>query len=186
MKPTELIQNKLKEARKFLDVRLNPDDPELAEQLTLGSDWDNPSAITRAMDMQPAYYARWATLAKNLEKEREKIQLKFDVWKSKKKLSIREYIREKYIKEKGLTEKQAMERVTQALVDDKFNSKYNYSNEYFLKYKEPLDEIEGEIDKVKLIVKAFEMRRDLLVSMSHLVRSMIDHNILSVVKKKKQ
>ena len=56
-----LIREQSKLAKKDLIVELNPNDPSLSEQLTLGDNWNDPKAVTEAVDMHPMFYARWLT-----------------------------------------------------------------------------------------------------------------------------
>lgn len=182
----DLIKNKIKEVNNFFNVELNPDDPKLSEQITLGKNWDNPFELTKALDMQPAWYARWAYLLKELQNERAKLQSIYDVWAS----GRRKLIRKKIVKrklDKGVTITQA-NNITQSVIDDEFNLLYSYNGEkkkIFLKYKNPIDEIELQIEKVKIVVDAFKQRKDLLSTMGYLVRSMIENNIMIKKKKKK-
>ena len=62
----EILENKIRAAQDALDVSLNVDDPDLIDQITLGEKWDDPFALTKAMDTQPMYYAQWATLLRKL------------------------------------------------------------------------------------------------------------------------
>jgi hypothetical protein len=180
-----VIKERMKDLNSFLDVELNPDDPKLVNQITLKGLWDNPKALSKALDMQPAYFARWATMLRNLKKDRMRLQAEYDVWASNKRQRIRETIINDR-KKKGLTSKQAS-NVTQSMVDDEFNKKYSYTgthDKYFIKYKKPLDDIDEYIDKVTVIVEAFKMRKDLLVVQGYLLRSMME-NKLTIMKGRK-
>lgn len=180
-----IISKRVKEVNDYLNVELNPDDPTLAEQITLQNKWDDPFALTKAMDMQPTYYARWATILRNIKVKREKIRAVYNVWESEKKNKIRRLI---YLERKknGLTDKQASQNITQAMVDDRFNIKYNYDNKIYCKYKLPLDKVEKEYDEVKIIVDAFAQRKDLLVAYGHLVGNMVKSGIMVMRDKHKK
>lgn len=178
-----ILEKKISEAKSFLNVKLNPDDPELAKQITLGKNWDNPNEISKALDMQPAWYVRWAYINSQLKRNREKIKLEFDVWVSNKKMNIREELFRKN-KDNGMTDRNARQSITAAQVEDTFNIKYNYDNEIFKRKKEKLDKIDTDIEKVSLIVEAFKQRKDTLIELSRMVKSMMENNLLYYNKKK--
>lgn len=185
MNTNKLIKDKLKEVDDFFysGFKFDPNDVTLKEQITLGKDWDNPKKLSMAMDQHSARYIQWAFLMKQLKVQKEKLELKYKVWESKKKEFIRQSIIDKRVK-KELTEKQAMQNITQAMVDGKFNIRYNYKNEIFVKYKKPVDDIDLKLEQVSLVVEAFKQRKDLLVVLGYVVKSMIENNLLVVYNKK--
>jgi len=178
----DIINSKIKDVRDILNVKLNPDDPSLIEQITLGNRWDDPSELSKSLDMHPLWYARWAFLSKKLKNEVDRLQSIFNAFESNKKIEIRDILVERR-KKNGLTDKQAI-LVTQTMVDDKFRVKYNYENEIYKKYRIPLDHAIENYDNVTIIVDAFKQRKDLLVVLGYLVKSMIENNLLSINKKR--
>ena len=181
-----IIKKRMDDVRNFLDVELNPDDPSLEEQITLKNSWDNPKELSKAMDMQPAYFARWATVLKHLKTDRAKLDAEYGVWASDRRQKIRALIISKR-KKKGLTDKQSEQNITQIMVDDEFNKRYSYTgsqSRIFLKYKNPLDEIDRYIDRVSVVVEAFKMRKDLLVVQGYLLKSMLENKIMITGKKR--
>lgn len=183
---TNIIKKKMEEVDSFLNVKLNPNDPNLEEQITLKNNWDNPKELSKAMDMQPAWYARWATVLRHLKSDRMKLKAEYEVWASDRRQRIRILII-KQRKKSGLTDKQALQNITQIMVDDEFNKRYSYTGSQkhvFLKYKNPLDSIDDYIDKVTVVVEAFKMRKDLLVVQGYLLRSMLDNKIMIKDRKK--
>jgi len=171
----DLIQKKISDAEKFLIVELNPNDPMLADQITLGDDWDNPFKLAKALDKHSAYYARWATLLKTLKQKRQRLTERKNVWESKIKKDIENQIF-KENKVKGMTANNA--KPSSVSVEYRFNSIYNAKNEDYVKYNKSIINIERQIDIVEVVVKAFEQRKDMLVSMGHLVRTMIEKDLL--------
>jgi hypothetical protein len=182
----KMFSNKIEQAIATLDVPLDSDDPDLIDQLTLGDKWDDPFELTKAMDRQPLYYARWATLLRKLKKERQIIQQKYSVWESIAKEQIQDEIFNENVKS-GMTANNA--KPTNQSVENRFN-KYcsdktiSYSEEY-KEYHGELDEIEEQTATVETIVKAFEQRKDMFISLGSLVRSMIDNNLLIYRQKNK-
>jgi hypothetical protein len=170
-----LIKNKIADAEEFFTATLNPNDPDLSVQITLGDNWDNPFELTKACDRHSAYYARWATLLRSLKRDRQRLEERKKVWESKIKVEIERRLFE-LNKQKGMTANNA--KPTGASVDYRFSKIYNSSNDTFTKYNNPIDEIDKQIDIVEVIVKAFEMRKDMLVSMTHLVNKMIDKDLM--------
>lgn len=183
---SEAFKKKIEQATSMLDVPLDPNDVNLIEQLTLGDNWDDPFALTKAMDRQPLFYARWATLLRKLKKERQKLQQKYDVWMSISKEEIQDEIFSENVKS-GMTANNA--KPTNQSVENRFN-KYTSDEKTDLykqcgEYKQPVDEIDGYIDTVDIIVKAFEQRKDMMISLGSLVRSMIDNQLLIYRQKNK-
>lgn len=183
----KMFSNKIEQAIATLDVPLDSDDPALIDQLTLGDRWDDPFELTKAMDRQPLYYARWATLLRKLKKERQIIQQKYSVWESIAKEQIQDEIFNENVKS-GMTANNA--KPTNQSVENRFNKycsdpKISYSEEY-IEYHGKLDEIEEQTATVETIVKAFEQRKDMFISLGSLVRSMIDNKLLIYRNKNKQ
>jgi hypothetical protein len=170
-----IINSKIADAEKFLIVDLNPNDPNLLDQLTLGDDWDNPFKLSQAMDSHSSLYARWATMLKILKQEHKRLIERKIAWESniKKKIEVKLF---KANKLKGMTANNA--KPTGASIDYKFNSIYNSKNEIFNKYNDPILKLENEIDIINIIVKAFEQRKDMLVGLGHLLRSMLEKDLL--------
>lgn len=178
---SKLIQAKIDEAVDLLDVTLDVDDPSLAEQITLGDKWDDPFALTKAMDTQPLYYSRWATLLRKLKKQKQEVQQKFDVWVSIIKENLSEEIFSENI-DSGMTANNA--KPTNVAIENRFN-KYYVSEEgaedlhqEYIEMKKSVDDIEAMIDTVEIVVKAFEQRKDMLISLGSLVRSMVDNQLM--------
>ncbi len=176
---SDAFKKKIEQAIEMLDVPLDPNDVTLVDQLTLGDKWDDPFTLTKAMDRQPLYYARWATLLRKLKKERQRIQSKYDVWMSITKDEIQDEIFNENVKA-GMTANNA--KPTNQAVENRFNKycsdlKISYHEKY-VEYYTPLDEIEEQIDIVDVIVKAFEQRKDMFISLGSLVRSMIDNQLM--------
>lgn len=171
-----LVDKKLGDAQSFLVTDLTVNDPMLSDQLTLGDDWDNPFKLAQAMDQHSALYARWATVLKLLKQEHKRLVERKNVWES----SIKKRIETKLFKEnklKGMTANTA--KPTGASVEYRFNYLYNEGkSRTFNKYNDPINEIENKIDTVSIIVKAFEQRKDLLVSLGHLLRTMMEKDLL--------
>lgn len=182
----DAFSKKIEQAREMLDVPLDPNDVNLSEQLTLGDRWDDPFELTKAMDRQPLYYARWATLLRKLKKEKQKLQQKLDVWMSITKDEIQEEIFQENIKS-GMTANNA--KPTNQAVENRFNkycsdNKTAYHTE-FAEYNTPVQQIDDSIDIVDVIVKAFEQRKDMFISLGSLVRSMIDNKLMIYRQRKK-
>lgn len=182
----DAFSKKIEQAREMLDVPLDPNDINLSEQLTLGDRWDDPFELTKAMDRQPLYYARWATLLRKLKKEKQKLQQKLDVWMSITKDEIQEEIFQENIKS-GMTANNA--KPTNQAVENRFNkycsdNKTAYHKE-FAEYNIPVQQIDDSIDIVDVIVKAFEQRKDMFISLGSLVRSMIDNKLMIYRQRKK-
>jgi hypothetical protein len=181
-----LMDEQIENARKALDVSLNPDDPELSDQMTLGGHWDDPAILSTALDLQPLYYARWATLLRSLRRERDKLLQIYSVWESDTKERITQLIYDANVK-KGMTPSNS--RPTQQQITDKFNSQYvkkgkapeaEERHNIYNKYRLPLDKAERQIDIVEVVVKAFEMRSNTLIALAHLLRNMIDKGLVAV------
>lgn len=171
------IQKRIKEAGKFLDVDLDIDVGKLKNQITLGNDWDDPKAISKALDTQPQIYAYWSTLLVKLKREMKKIEMEFNSWKSMKKIKIRKLLVEKYVTKDKMTRNNANKEVTAGMVEDYFNSKYNYSNRIFVKKVTPLDDITKAVSEIEIIVSAFKQRKDLLTYLALMVKTMIEKDI---------
>ena len=178
---SEKIDKKIEEAIKLFDVTLDADDPGLIDQVTLGDNWDDPFALTKAMDTQPLYYARWATLLRKLKKERQECQQRYNVWVSIAKEEINDEIFEEN-KSSGMTANNA--KPTNQAVENRFNKYYiseegdeEFHNGY-LENISPLEKVDLQIDTVEIVVKAFEQRKDMLISLGSLVRSMVDNQLL--------
>lgn len=177
---SEMIDEKIEQARAVFDVELDSDETDLLEQMTLGRNWDDPFAITKAMDTQPLYFARWATLLKRLKKEKQIIENKFNVWKSIVKEDLADEIFDEN-KTAGMTANNAKSSLSS--VENRFNKYYVSGedvemNKEYLKYHDPLDQINEKIDITDITVKAFEQRKDMLISLGSLIRSMVDNNML--------
>lgn len=175
----KLISDKIKEAVEMLDVTLDNNDPALIDQITLGDNWDDPFALTKAMDTQPLYYSRWATLLRKLKNMKQEYQKKYDVWESIVKENITEEIFKENIDSK-MTANNA--KPTNSAVTNRFNRycvsiKGDMHKEY-LKMRSELDKINDRIDTVEIVVKAFEQRKDMLISLGSLVRSMVDNQLM--------
>ena len=178
------MNKQIEKAKSALDVSLNPNDPALINQVTLGDQWDNPSVLAEALDMQPMYYARWATLLRSLKRERDKLKQRYEVWESSVKEKLTKSIYEANVG-KGQTPSNA--KPSQQSVTDRFNivyagrsQKYSEFHDQYLEYYNPIEEIEEKIDTVEVVVKAFEMRANTLISLSHLVRTMIEKGLVVV------
>ena len=176
----EILENKIRAAQDALDVSLNVDDPDLIDQITLGEKWDDPFALTKAMATKPMNYAHWATLLRKLKREKQILQSSFDVWVSCIKNDLADDIFQENINS-GMTASQS--KPTGNTIDNRFNYDYikvpnteNY-NEY-MEYYRPLQQIDEKIDIVEIVVKAFEQRKDMLISLSSLVRGMVDNQLL--------
>ncbi len=176
-----LISNKINEAIEMLDVSLDTDDPKLINQITLGDNWDDPFALTKAMDTQPLYYSRWATLLRKLKKMKQEYQQKYDVWASIIKENLTEEIFDENV-QSGMTANNA--KPTNQAVENRFN-KYYVSDEgdesmhaEYLEMRKQIDNIDNQIDTVDIVVKAFEQRKDMLISLGSLVRSMVDNQLM--------
>ncbi len=186
----DAIQKKIDSVIKMLDVdTLDPDDLNLSEQITLGDKWDDPFELTKAMDRQPMYYARWATLLRRLKRDRQKITSEFDVWLSITRDRVQKKLFDENI-ESGMTANNA--KPTQPTIESRFNKLYvdpkslkPQLHQEYMKYKKPVDEIEYKVDVVEVIVKAFEQRKDMMISLGSLVRGMIDNQLLIYKNKKK-
>ena len=175
----DVFKKRIEQAAEMLDVPLDPNDVTLTEQLTLGDKWDDPFTLTKAMDRQPLYYARWATLLRKLKKEKQRQQQKLDVWMSITKDELQEEIFAENVKA-GMTANNA--KPTNQSVENRFNkycsdSKTTYYNQ-MIEYNTPVQEIYDQIDIVDVIVKAFEQRKDMLISLGSLVRSMVDNQLM--------
>ena len=80
----------------------------------------------------------------------------------------------------GMTANNA--KPTNQSVENRFNkycsdSKTTYYNQ-MIEYNTPVQEIDDQIDIVDVIVKAFEQRKDMLISLGSLVRSMVDNQLM--------
>jgi hypothetical protein len=183
-----LINDKIQEAIDMLDVTLDSDDPALIEQITLGDNWDDPFALTKAMDTQPLYYSRWATLLRKLKKFKQEHQQKFDVWASIIKENLAEEIFDENV-ESGMTANNA--KPTNQAVENRFNKYYvsadgdEKMHHEYLEMRKELEKVDNQIDTVEIVVKAFEQRKDMLVSLGSLVRSMVDNQLMIYRDKKK-
>lgn len=175
----EMYNKKIEQAISTLDVPLDKDDPDLIDQLTLGDKWDDPFELTKAMDRQPLYFARWATFLRKMKKERQRVQQIYGTWESITKEQIQDEIFQENVKS-GMTANNA--KPTNQSVENRFN-KYcsDTKTEYYQNYNKfhgELDEIEEQTAVVETIVKAFEQRKDMFISLGSLVRSMIDNQLL--------
>lgn len=179
----EAISKKVDEARKELDVQVNPNALDLGSQITLGNDWDNPFKLGEALDRQPGIYANWASALSILKREQKKLKEQFDVWQSERKLKIRDFLIIKN-KKKGLTNLQAIKNVTNSMVDDEFNKRYHSGVSAYDKYNEKLVSLNDNIETLEIIVTAFKQRKDMLQNLSLLVRSLVENNLLIVKKSK--
>jgi hypothetical protein len=166
-------------------VPLDEGDSNLKEQITLGSNWDNPYELSKAMDRQPMWYGQWATLLRELKREREKLQLMYKAWESERKEKLTEIIFQSN-KKKGMTSNQA--KPSASVVNDRFNSFYiDVNGKYHKKYKKvigDLNSVEERIDRIEVVVKVMEQRKDMLISLSSLIRTMIDNHMLIKTTKK--
>jgi hypothetical protein len=183
------IEQAIERARKALEVELDPNDSDLINQITLGDGWDDPAVLTKALDRQPLYYARWATLLRNLKKERSRLSTRYDAWMAIKKESLAAAILKENI-ESGMTASTG--KPTGTAIDQRFISDYvalkksnKDKHDEYLKYKKPIDSIEEKIDTAEIVVKAFEQRKDMLISLSSIVGKMTDSGLLIYRKKKK-
>lgn len=173
----DAISKKVDEAKKQLDVQVNPDALDLSSQITLGNNWDNPFKLSEALDKQPGIYANWASALAILRREQTKLKEKFNVWQSDRKLKIRDHLINQN-KKKGLTNLQAIKNITNSMVDDEFNSRYHAGVSIYDKNRKKLEEINENIEILEIIVTAFKQRKDMLQNLSLLVRSMMENNLL--------
>lgn len=178
---SKLVESKIEEAISMLDVTMDTDDTKLIDQITLGDNWDDPFALTKAMDTQPLYYSRWATLLRKMRKQKQEYVQKFEVWMSIIKEDLTEEIFNENI-ESGMTANNA--KPTNQSVENRFNKYYvsedgsDEMHSEYLTMKKIVDEIDNKIDTVEIVVKAFEQRKDMLISLGSLVRSMVDNQLL--------
>lgn len=183
---SSMMDQRIQQAVSFFDVKLSPDDPGLGEQLTLGNNWDDPFALTKAMDTQPVFYSQWATILRKLKREKQQLQMEYDVWQS----TIKDQLTSDIFNENihlGMTANNS--KPTNQSVDNRFNSIYvnvaGAGHADYIHYREPVDTIDEKIDTIEIVVKAFEQRKDMLISLSSLVRGMIDNQLMIYRKKHK-
>ena len=105
----------------------------------------------------------------------------FNSYVASKKEEIRDDLYEENIKA-GKTPNNAVP--TQSQIDNKFKIVYEevddngeYTDGDYEKYNIMVSDIEDEVAKVEIIVKAFEQRQSMLISMGSLVKGMMDNNI---------
>jgi hypothetical protein len=178
-----IIDEKIKQINKIVEVELDADDSELSDQITCGDSWDDPATLGKAMDGQPHTYMRWAYLLKSLQVENEKIRSLLDVWVAEKKEEIRNQIYEENIK-KGMTPNNSVP--TSSAVENRFKTAYEevdddgeYIDDEYKHFDNKMLEIGDKVSKVGIVVKAFEQRHSMLISMSALLRSMMDNNLIT-------
>jgi hypothetical protein len=185
----ESVQERLKQIREYVWIKdVGAEEESLASQLTLGDDWDNPFKLSKALDQHSAIYARWASVLKRLKNARNQLQLKKDAWESEKREQIAGIIFEENVAA-GMTASNA--KPTEGAIKDRFKSVYlktndkgSFTDEESVEFIRPVVKIDEAIDTIEPIVKALELRKDMLMSMGSLVRAMID-NQLFVYRKKK-
>ncbi len=144
------------------------------------------------MDRQPIYFARWATLLKKTKRQYQGHLAKFNTFNSVVKEKMSEKIFADNIK-KGMTANNAKPTVT--AIDGRFENEVVGGNwtepsirkyhEEFIKLKNNVEVWEQRIDSIDIVVKAFEQRKDMLISLGALVRSMIDNKLFIYKDKKK-
>ena|ERR1035437_3933715 len=181
-KYVELLNKRLKEVDNLFDVELNPNDPKLSDQITLGDRWDNPAELNKALDMQPLWHARWANIRRKLMNEKAMLQQKLDVYVSKKKEMLKRKIYKRNIK-KGMTKNNARPNISD--VDRRFISLSDKDKKY-QRIKKPLDEVQERLDAVSLVVDAFKERTGTLIALGHMVRSMIEKDLIIYTKGSKK
>lgn len=183
---TEEIKKRVKDAKDSLDVSLNPNDPTLIEQMSLGEDWDDPERLAKALDMHSLWRARWSKMLKTLRGEKEKLENKYKTWESIKKEEIYDELFQGNIDE-GMTANNA--KPTNTTVERRFQKDYvdpeAESHKEYQNHKKPLDILNQRIDNISVVVEAFDARTQMLIQLSGLLRSMIDNKIYIPKKSKK-
>jgi len=179
----EIADSLIEKARQDLEVELNPDDPTLAEQLMLGDRWNDPAVVTNAVDQHPMFYARWNTLYKHLKRELKVASEMYDVWESSKREIIAAKMFSKNV-DSGMTPNNA--KPTTAQVNDKFNRLYKTIDskgyeQYVAKHKR-VEELEIQIDIADVVVKAFEHRKDMMLSFMSFIKFQYENNLVRINK----
>ena len=177
-----IVSKRMEQIDKFMDVDLDVDDENLSDQITCGDKWDDPVTLGKAMDKQPQLYAQWAYFFKHLKNERIKVKSLLDTWIAQKKEEIRDQIYDENIK-KGITPNNSIP--TGSAVDNRFKTSYEevngdgeYIDEEYEHFDNIVSDIESKISGVEIVVKAFDQRHSMLISMSSLVRSMMDNQLI--------
>jgi len=180
---SNIIKDKMDQIQSALMIPLD-EDTDISEHLTLGENWDDPFKILEAMDTQPQYYGGWSSMLKTLKLLRTKIQAEFDTWLAVHKEDLHERVYNFNLEKLGMTPNNAKPTGTE--IDRKFktivsqpsnNEKEKKISVGFKKYTHDLEDADMDIIRVEGIAKAYEQRHGMLISISALVRSMMDNNI---------
>lgn len=180
----KLTAERMKQVDSLLTVELNPNDPSLEEQLSMGDNWDDPSEITKHMDMQPLWYARWASLYRAKQSELRLSSEKFKTWYSVTRQEVYDILYDENI-ENGMTPNNA--KPVEKSVDARFDFIYRNPNPEtdeelkcvmeYNEYKDQVEKLEYEVDQLKIVVEALIQRKDMLISLGSMVRTMLDHKL---------
>lgn len=191
----EVIKEQLNKVGSYLDpTNLEMDDADLEDVLTLGENWDDPMTLMEAMDQHPTYFARWSYIYRLTQRKYDFYVERYKTWESGMKDVIRDEIFDKN-REKGMTANNS--RPTDSAVNARFlsmfydgcdkngsDAKKSDINEY-IKLKKSMDIYAGRVEKLKIVVEAFKQRTSMLVSMSSLLKSMVDNNLIILKRRKK-
>jgi hypothetical protein len=175
---TQAIRSRIKDIDKFLDPSLlESDDDNLSETLTLGDNWDDPLALSKAMDEHPSYFARWSYIYRATQRRLKYHNEKYNTWVAKKKKQLEKELYDENI-DKGISPNNSKVSITS--VENAFNAKYNdkCKIEFYLKLRKNVMLYEERVEKIKIVIEALKQRSVMLVSMSSLLKSMVDNNLL--------
>ena len=179
---SNVIKDKMDQIQSALMIPLD-EDTDISEHLTLGENWDDPFKILEAMDTQPQYYGGWSSMLKTLKLLRTKIQAEFDTWLAVHKEELHEQTYNFNLEKLGMTPNNAkptgteIDRKFKTIVSQPSGEKEKKISVGFKKYTKDLEDADMDIIRVEGISKAYEQRHGMLISISALVRSMMDNNI---------
>lgn len=168
------IENKFKSKLKSLSITMRIDDGEvidIVQALKLGADLENPFALLTAMDEHSSQYAYFANLLADVKSEKEQAERDFKLWFVQKREGIFHSL-----KRRGRT------RPTQDDIHYEMLRLYK-EDEEFVEITNQKKELFKKESRLQFICEAFKYRKDLLISIGTLFRTLVDNKIIILDKK---
>lgn len=164
---------------KSLDEQINRDfvvdysgETEIAKVLDLSPLKDDLDGLIKEMTRQSATYAYWANLRRIAEEKFEKLDQKFEMFKSRKNKSVIETL-------KG----EGAKTPTGKAIEAKFHVMFKDTDVY-KKYVNAIDMWRKRKNQLAIIEKAVSNRETTFKSLSYLMGNMMNHGMLHMKKNK--
>lgn len=132
---------------------------------------DEPFEIAEAMSKQANRYFKWADMVTRARRVLTVLTREYDLWKAKALKKIREV----------LVRKEGNNKPT---ISDLNNGITLYFRSKVQDWQNKIDQAQGNVDTLEVVVKAMSVKKDMLVSVGQLVSRLIDSGNMIVKDKR--